>query len=688
MAAEVSIERLEPRVLLSNAPPVVTGLTFTVDKYELGYAVGHLTGPISDDHAAAGTFDLSLSIDGGAYSLSTFATSDATEIYDDQIQLSYGDHEADVQLTETEQDSGDVIAGDPATIPFTVAPPPNDPPTLGNLSYQQIDDGTGYGKIGYITGDITDETRQFSEYELQFDYDGDGQMDDSATVEGDWTGFAVQYTPPPGSYSATVQLTEHDLNSGDSLAGGSASVSFTIARPDGPPVMQLTRFTPYPDNGYGSTGGNLEVSANDDGGGPYRLLIDSDGDGQADNTVDTDGDGQPDQVGYDLGGVSNFNGGIPIGATQVQIVDLASGQSTGWVAANFENKPPLIEKVAPIRIGYDKLAAGVPLGQVHAYDPGDTLIYTMLPAAPLQTTVIGMPISISLPPAISIDQQGNMTISDPLPIMTYYYTQGFQYTCYVAVRDRPQNGNVSYQTVTLNDDWRLYRDLAKQWINKWKDDTDRYITTTYVNATDAKNQLQDFVKDDIKSFTGDVTDIADLAFAGAAFGAADPLVAAIDVSAAAVKIITNAVAEKGAEGTDAVFQAITTSFNQLQDQEQDKASSTWNTEMTNYNSYVRDMDDSTAPDNEKARQMYTYLASLKLRLPDVAAMTPPATNDIYGEMLIAFGGKKNTPLRGSEMLQRDTGHFWDTNEAFNNEVTNELNRIGYKKGKVYNSPGQ
>lgn len=506
----------------------------------------------------------------------------------------------------------------------------NTPATLAN-----IEDVRGPDGRTYLVGDIVDSTpAQYGRYDIEIDLDADGSVDVSATYSSGATKFvwAVSAEGPPGTiYYASVTITEKVEND-PWLVSGPTIVGYEIQPPDNvAPTLRFAEFTDVFDPIAGGTTRTVRGQLRD-----YTRTYD-----QYTVECDLDGDGTVDATLHQVSAneVFSFDGLIGPGSGDARL-RISEANDAGiplildWVAANKPgdvNDPPVFGDPGSRVLGYGGLESGLVVATIPASDPDDTQLkysiyqpwlpghgsdgnfYDMIPA-----------------PALSIDGNGQVTISNP-EVIQYLYKEHFQFNFGVVADDGHTTDSVSF---TLYDDFEYWIDEAKDYLDEWGD----WYGNVMIDGTamQAMAALQAFKSDvGLEWLTGVATAVTSVAWATAPASAG---------ASAAGMSITGLALQAIADGFDAETAAFMMELqdrvNQVRYNDHAHLTTFLLAEKSETNGLATQLRDSGESPAEKARQAKEKLRSLQqqFRMRDAQGnlLPGPSFGQVYGPMLLNY----------------------------------------------------
>jgi hypothetical protein len=257
-------------ILVKNVAPKIDTLNLSTPVDENGTAT--LTGTYSDigsldthqldiDWNGDGTFDQTVAVTGGNFSITH-------QFFDDNPTGTTSDT-FNVNVRLRDDDGGEAVATREVTVR-------NVAPSINNLAVSSpvLENGTAT-----LTGSYTDAGTQDT-HQLDIDWDGDGNYDQTVTVSGGNFSVTHQYLDdnPSGTssdvYNINVRLRDDD--------GGDDSDSTSVTVQNVNPVVVLNPFAVISENGTATLTGTYSDAGTQD---THELDIDWDGDGVFEQTV-------------------------------------------------------------------------------------------------------------------------------------------------------------------------------------------------------------------------------------------------------------------------------------------------------------------------------------------------------------------------------------------------------------------
>lgn len=216
-----------------NDPPSIASLSLANDTGTAGDNITEdptLTGTILND----GMFDsINVEIDyngDGVMDDYLPAEADGTFVIDPSSFISYGEVTIAVRAVEMNMTTSELLIGEWTSITFTYQAPPNDPPSILNLSLLNDtgDVGDNVTQDPTLTGAVLNDGT-FDNINIEVDYNGDGAIDDYLYLNPDGT-FEIDPTThiAPGQVTISVRAVEWDQNLSEYVTGGWSSITFTF----------------------------------------------------------------------------------------------------------------------------------------------------------------------------------------------------------------------------------------------------------------------------------------------------------------------------------------------------------------------------------------------------------------------------------------------------------------------------
>ncbi len=687
-----------------NNPPTVSSLAFNVTERHDGYAIGELTGTLTDDYVAEGYYDVQIDVDSdGTIDFEYQSPEDVTAL-SAYLSLSYGMHEILVSVDEYELETASTLYGTLHLLNVDVVAPDNFAPQIKNLAYTPYVDERGVDPHHFLTGDIVDDTRGNSSYTIEFDLDNDEVVDDSISAENDSTGFTYDYSPSEGLQTASVRVVEYDNNTDQELVGAWATpITFTVAPPvNNPPGIHSAYFYPNTEPESGYTDVTIAGQFNDDfSDGAYVLEVDTNGDGYADD-VDIDGDGSPDNEPIYLY-VNPFSVTIRLqpGETvwSVRVVESGSGKFSPWIGDKFENHAPVFEQPTKeikisehslFVIGSDPNATnnGYEVIKVKANDQDDRdRVAYFLSQPELKIGKVTIPL-----PALEIDPNGSITIKNRFTLQRFLKRDAkFEFT--VVAIDR--EGEAAYLQLTIYDDPEYYKTNAILLLTGWEGAATNYVNAVYKNSLAAAEKLKDFIDSEYNDMGLKVTELTNISWAAAAF-ASTPISGIASLAAVTIGQIISKVIAINHAGDVAIWKQIkqellAVNLDDIEKIEQTAGKNEKQGERKKISELVAGM--AKDPLDQQVIKWRDYINDLTSRLPSTFSggekLEAPSVNDIYGELLMRFvhgQGWRVAGALGNLQHNRPFWVSWGPNYLFAldaKDVAGELNSIGYVPAGAY-----
>jgi VCBS repeat-containing protein len=274
---------------------------------------------------------------------------------------------------------------------------------------------------------------------------------------------------------------------------------------------------------------------------------------------------------------------------------------------------------------------------------------------------------------LSIDDSGQITVADKA-IVEQAFSANYLLQVTVTVTDGVLTDTV---VVTIYEDHEPYLQKIDDYIARWRAATDNLVTDTYLNAKAAADQLAEFISGHIGAFTGTTSSLSNLTWASAAY-ANPPFAGTVSVSAVISQIMINAVADKIAEGHQAVVDRMHELMLTVRQRDRDDADQTMQDEFDARSQLVADIADDPQP--IKTHKVVAHLNALKERLR--INTHPPEIDNLYGKLLLTFAQAKGWVIQGSAWHHSNFGTYWYTWELGSpflsaHDVVDELNAIHY-----------
>lgn len=158
--------------------------------------------------------------------------------------------------------------------------PPNTLPTLTNIAYTPPSEGLD--AAGYLTGTIQDETRRPASYQIEVDFDGDRQADDSGRYPAEDWGFSYQVQLTAGPRELWLRVLEYTILNEEPLASEWKHFAFTVIPAPNKPPWRCGFSYEVEGDSLDIRGGFSDFTGQNS---DYRVEIDSDGDGRSNRSL-------------------------------------------------------------------------------------------------------------------------------------------------------------------------------------------------------------------------------------------------------------------------------------------------------------------------------------------------------------------------------------------------------------------
>ncbi|MGH7193389.1 MAG: hypothetical protein ACREJM_07625, partial [Candidatus Saccharimonadales bacterium] len=260
--------------------------------------------------------------------------------------LQYGDVTVRARAVEFDAVRGIYLYGPWTSLSFSYQPPPA--PAIAQLSLANDTGGTanpGHTTDPTLTGQIAAPSAGQT-VSVEFDTNGDGIADASATVDGT---NVFSYKPDnlePGPVTVKVRTVAHQANSDAVSYGAWTSLSFTyVVTPGATPVVSSVSLDTSSSTSGAASAGPPAITgqiSKADGTVDYQTVqFDTNGDGVPDGETTTDASGN----------FSYTPRNIPAGTTNIQVRgkvwDDASGTYlySDWSSVSYNYQPPTVQPV-------------------------------------------------------------------------------------------------------------------------------------------------------------------------------------------------------------------------------------------------------------------------------------------------------------------------------------------------------
>ncbi len=710
----LSAEVFEDRILLTGdsgyggygCGPSVSSISFSITEFGYGSAVGELDGPIAGGSGSDGMYFLEVDYwNDGTVDYTDETLNDVSSIWA-ELTLPYTHDQPNdtmpiaVRLTETPFATNESAIGDWYVGNIAVLPPANAAPVVSGLSYTPWD--LGYGLSGYLSGDIADATPEFGSYQLQIDSNGDGNAEftlENSDLDAVRTAFLHEYLPVAGPQTVNVRVVETDVNTGEILPSGWASLSFTPALPfnERPEIDYLACH----DNGYGGSSGygsygtlSGEFRDYTREESSYELEIDSNGDNYPDNTS---------SPGWLEGDSAFFIPGID-GTARVRIKEadiFGQERVSDWVAVGDlgqENQAPTASNQQKWMIVSSFYLQNSQILGTWTADDENALEYSIQLGQPTSPAIKEQ---VNAAPMFSIDRfTGEVTVNNAENLIERLKAD-YKVTFTVTATDG--NQSVSYG-VTLYEDYEPYLEEIRGHINSWRQDMGNLATASQANARAAVGKIDANLS--LEQMTGTVIQGFNFVWAAAAYGN-PPLAGHISVAAVAMQILVAAIGEEGNRSHASIVNEMEHEFTETLKKELILLSDMATAEHTALGALIAQITVRQnnmfvhAPD-QQARMVVEYFAALQQRLYRPEPLPIPEVNDIYGELLLQYVRVHGWSIIGSKWRKETFGDYWgvefnltiipplgvpvNTTGLIDPQlvmIRDELNAIGYTRGGRY-----
>jgi hypothetical protein len=585
----------------------------------------------------------------------------------------------------------------------------NSPPTIADLTVEEVEDGSGYGKAYYLTGTISDDTPptgKYSRYSIDIDLDGDGYSDASCSAKslididpvtdkpyeqiaaGSPPEFAYALpTPSVGLHqvAANVSELESDGVGGIWSSNGWVQKSYTVDPPknEAPELRFVTMDTGY--GGGGWISGVVHGEIRDRTPGGYTIQLDTNNDGVADQTF---GSGRG---AFSLGTVYVEIGRGYTARIKITETDLwGRNFVVGWQDVPINQPQPA--NVAP-ELGSDQSSILGYAGLSNGYGittfsdlsgETDTKYSISQPRRPGHGSDGNFYRDVPQP-GMAVDSTGKVTVGDAVTAKLVYL-RDFKYVFSVVGDDGEATDSALY---TLYDRWQYWigengqGGQAQTYADKWYG----WITNVIISPTSSNSKA---ALDKLKSVVGDVSGVSGVATVAeeVVWAAADLPPAAAAAGAAISGLVLDLIAKNQNPANDDFFTQLDAGIKASVLKNNTKAGDVKEVEigkaLEKNEQMTRDeqLNRGGAPD-AMAREAFQKFLEIKGDLP--MTFKAPTTEAIEKQMLIDYASKNRLNLQLTETRDYNTGEvtyswvalyspgYGDT--ALAQKIATELNRL-------------